>query len=107
MSSLPLVVFSHGYSAMRADYTGLSCDMASHGYVMACVEHRDGSACTSLRKVPKPGTPGEYTDEWIPIFTGQDQENKEKEIQQVYALLYYNAITIIDVLSTLAIFVSK
>ena len=92
MSSLPLVVFSHGYSSMRGDCTGLSCDMASHGYVMACVEHRDGSACTSLRKVPKPGAPGEYMDEWIPLLVvGQGQENKEKEmhirIQQVCAAL--------------------
>ena len=80
-SSLPLVVFSHGYSAMRAEYTGLSCDLASHGYVMACVEHRDQSACTSLRKVPKPGSPGEYTDEWIPVlFVGKGRQNREREM---------------------------
>ena len=96
MSSHPLVVFSHGYTGIRTGYTGLCCDMASHGYVMACVEHRDRSACTSLRKVPKPGTLGEYTDEWIPVlFIGQGQENKEKEmpirIQQVHAQLYCNA----------------
>ena len=52
---------------MRTHSTALSCDLASHGIVLACVEHRDRSACTTVRKIPKPGAPGEYVDEWIPL----------------------------------------
>ena len=37
---LPVIVFSHGLAAMRTTYTGICCDLASHGYVVASVEHR-------------------------------------------------------------------
>ena len=63
--SHPVIVFSHGVGAIRTSYSALSCELASHGYVLACVEHRDRSACTTVRKIPKPGAPGEYQDEWI------------------------------------------
>ena len=66
-TSFPVVVFSHGLGAMRSKHTALSCELASHGYVLACVEHRDRSACTTLKKVPKAGAPGEYEDEWLPM----------------------------------------
>ena len=36
----PVVVFSHGLSAMRTIYSGICCDITSHGYVVAAVEHR-------------------------------------------------------------------
>ena len=63
--SHPVIVFSHGVGAIRTSYSALSCELASHGYVLACVEHRDRSACTTVRKIPKPGAPGEYQDEWL------------------------------------------
>eukprot|EP00899_Mesostigma_viride_P005285 jgi/Mesvir1/14758/Mv05400-RA.1 len=44
---LPVVVFSHGLGAMRCAYSHWISEMASRGYVVAAVEHRDGSACTS------------------------------------------------------------
>ena len=40
LALLPVVVFSHGLAAMRTTYTGICCDLASHGYVVASVEHR-------------------------------------------------------------------
>ncbi len=36
----PAVVFSHGLGAMRTTYSTVCCDIASHGYVVAAVEHR-------------------------------------------------------------------
>ena len=79
-SRLPVVVFSHGYSSKRTGSTALSCDLASHGFIMACVEHRDRSACTTVRKIPKPGAPGEYEDEWIPLtMVGAGKKKRAEE----------------------------
>ena len=38
--SFPVIVFSHGLGAMRTTYSGICCDLTSHGYVVASVEHR-------------------------------------------------------------------
>lgn len=36
----PVIVFSHGLGGMRSTYSGICCDLASHGCVVASVEHR-------------------------------------------------------------------
>ena len=88
---LPVIVFSHGLAGMRTVYTGMCCDLASHGYVVAAVEHRyylfnvvtritavyrhaffltyrDHSAFASHRRVPKLGSDSsnpQYQDDWL------------------------------------------
>ena len=46
--------------------------MASHGYVVGAVEHKDQSACLTFNRVPGPGVPdGEYdryVNEWVPYL---------------------------------------
>ena len=36
----PVMVYSHGLGAMSLTYSGICADVASHGYVVASVEHR-------------------------------------------------------------------
>ncbi|KAM4063803.1 platelet-activating factor acetylhydrolase, isoform II domain-containing protein [Hirsutella rhossiliensis] len=47
---LPVVVFSHGMASSRTDYTHYLAQLASRGYVVAALEHRDGSCPGSLIK---------------------------------------------------------
>lgn len=44
----PLVLFSHGLIACRTTYSSLCTDIASHGYIVAAIEHGDKSACVRM-----------------------------------------------------------
>ena len=45
-TSYPLLVFSHGYESLRGQSTTLMEDLASHGYIVASMEHTYGAAAT-------------------------------------------------------------
>jgi platelet-activating factor acetylhydrolase len=53
MGKLPMVVFTHGMAGMSQSYSHYLGSIASHGYLVAAVEHRDGSG---------PGTIVHYAD---------------------------------------------
>jgi platelet-activating factor acetylhydrolase len=54
-SQFPVIIFSHGLGGNRLIYSSICSDLASHGFIVAAIEHRDGSA--SLAKGVE--------DEWI------------------------------------------
>ncbi|CAI4212622.1 unnamed protein product [Parascedosporium putredinis] len=49
----PTVVFSHGLGGSRNAYSHVAGSLASHGTVVFCPEHRDGSAVTSFIRSPE------------------------------------------------------
>ncbi|XP_068136293.1 platelet-activating factor acetylhydrolase [Hyperolius riggenbachi] len=107
----PLVIFSHGLGAFRTLYSAICIGLASQGFVVAAVEHRDESAsatfyfrersCTDpceegeecdpleevwiYNKTPKPGT-----DEF-PLRCEQVQKRSEECIRALDLMLEINA----------------
>lgn len=53
----PTVLFSHGLGGTRNAYSYIAGSLASHGLIVVCPEHRDGSAAISLVRDPKPPAP--------------------------------------------------
>ena len=47
-ASFPVIVFSHGMASSRTDYTQYCAELASRGYIVAAIEHRDGSCPASV-----------------------------------------------------------
>ncbi|MCR4685860.1 MAG: GNAT family N-acetyltransferase [Lachnospiraceae bacterium] len=47
-AKFPLILFNHGYNSYRESNSFLCIDLASHGYVVICVNHSHEALCTEF-----------------------------------------------------------
>lgn len=74
----PIIVFSHGLGGSRTFYSTYCTSMASHGYVVAAVEHKDHSACWTYQLTEKNG---ELVEQPIKIKLIEKNEKNEFKIR--------------------------
>ncbi|PWN20035.1 hypothetical protein BCV69DRAFT_283560 [Microstroma glucosiphilum] len=75
----PVVVFSHGLAGSRLAYSQYCGELASHGIIVAAVEHRDGSGLTSVVRPPLDPGFGATQKEELQRPKHQPDEGKEKK----------------------------
>uniref|UniRef100_A0A8D3DEW0 Platelet-activating factor acetylhydrolase n=1 Tax=Scophthalmus maximus TaxID=52904 RepID=A0A8D3DEW0_SCOMX len=80
----PVVIFSHGLGAFRTLYSAICAELASQGFIVASVEHRDQSASATFyfREAPE----SEKAKENAPKTSPSAGENLVKE------WMYYRAL---------------
>ncbi|KAI8488447.1 Platelet-activating factor acetylhydrolase, partial [Branchiostoma belcheri] len=83
-SKFPVIVFSHGMGGQRTTYTVVCLEMASRGYLVASIEHRDGSAsATNVIRQEDDGKTS--TVEWVPMIPkpeGDEFPVRNKQVHQ-------------------------
>lgn len=104
----PVIIFSHGLGAFRTLYSAICSELASHGFIVASVEHRDESAsatyfyreksesekaCVAAHKVPS--VPNHLTEQWMyyralehgePEFPLRNRQVKQRADECISAL---------------------
>ncbi|XP_077337579.1 platelet-activating factor acetylhydrolase 2, cytoplasmic-like isoform X2 [Lithobates pipiens] len=65
----PLVIFSHGLGSFRSIYSSFCLELASYGFLVAAVEHRDGSACATFHfsEVSSGNASSTLQEFWVPF----------------------------------------
>ncbi|ROT78069.1 Platelet-activating factor acetylhydrolase [Penaeus vannamei] len=93
-AKMPVLVVSHGMAAHRSAFSSLATDLASHGFFVVVLEHRDGSSCASFHVGPS------NSKTWT-IYSGYERESQlDHRVEEVFsaaaAVRQLNAGTLVN-----------
>uniref|UniRef100_H2ZF45 1-alkyl-2-acetylglycerophosphocholine esterase n=1 Tax=Ciona savignyi TaxID=51511 RepID=H2ZF45_CIOSA len=79
VQKLPVILFSHGLGANKTTYSNICTELASHGTLVAAVEHSDKSASATYYLEENLG--GEFEKKWIEFLRVSGGEPVEQQIR--------------------------
>ncbi|KHN94723.1 phospholipase A2 [Metarhizium album ARSEF 1941] len=83
--TFPVVIFTHGLGGSRLCYSTICGELASFGFIVVAVEHRDGSGARTLVNLPEGVNAAEIESSTAEIVSGNDEEHgsraKNKKVQ--------------------------
>jgi platelet-activating factor acetylhydrolase len=72
--TFPVIIFSHGLGGSRLCYSAICGELASFGFIVVAVEHRDGSGARTHVSLPEDTDPRDIESSTAKLYTNDDSD---------------------------------